>query len=95
MIILPGDQIDRMVEVMKAILRPGNMTVARIKEKYHLSSEEYEMIFDLTMPLIQCGNSSERWKIKYLELRNKIMERIRNEKKKTQLTEDIYKIIEN
>lgn len=95
MVILPGDQIDNMVEVMDTILKPGNKTVEDIKKKYHLTSAEYDMIFDLTMPLIRHGNSSEKWKSKYLELRDTIMERIRAEKPKSKLTSDIYGIIEN
>jgi len=65
MIVLPQDQIDRMVEIMDMLLKYPLMTVEDIKKRYKLSSEEYEMIFDLCMPLIRETNVKKYWTLKY------------------------------
>lgn len=45
--ILPADEIDYIVTVSDFILKFPNLSVGDIKKKFRLTSEEYEMIFDL------------------------------------------------
>lgn len=95
MIVLPGDQLDKMVDVIECILSPKGMNVAAIKKKFNLTSEEYEMIFDLAMPRIRHNNGNEFWKNNYLALRNQIYERLREEEYGNKLATDISAILQN
>lgn len=76
MIVLPQDQIDRMSEIMDDILRNTSevYTVKYFKKKYKLSSAEYDMIYDLTMPLIREINIKRYWRAKYSSLVRRIRE---------------------
>ena len=95
MIVLPGDQIDKMAEIMELILSPKGLTVADIKRKFKLTNEEYDMIFDLSMPRIRHNNGNEFWKNNYLALRNQIYERLRKEEYGDKLATDISRILQN
>ena len=80
MIVLPQDQIDKMKEIMDYILRYESLTsVASIKERFHLTSEEYDMLYDLCMPLIRETGVKKYWALKYksfvLELKRLIRSR--------------------
>ena len=69
MIIIPQDQIDTMVKVIDDITKhPSGKTVEWYKEHYELTSEEYEMIMDLTMPFIRCNGARSYWRERYREL---------------------------
>ena len=74
--VLPQHQIDNMVVIMDDILRhPGEcFTVGFFKKKYNLSDEEYNMIFDLTMPLIREINIKHYWQAKYSSLVRRVRE---------------------
>lgn len=74
MVVLEHDQIERMANIMDVILKYPGLTVGDIKKKYHLTSEEYDMIFDLTMPLIREMNVKRYWASKYRHLVTKIKE---------------------
>lgn len=95
MVVLPGDQINKMAEIMECILSPRGMSVADIKRKFKLTNEEYDMIFDLSMPRIRHNNGNEFWKNNYLALRNQIYERLRKEEYGDKLATDISRILQN
>lgn len=63
--ILPADEIDYIVTVSDFILKFPNLSVGDIKKKFRLTSEEYEMIFDLCMPRVRSGSSAAYWRTKY------------------------------
>ena len=52
--ILPADEIDYIITISEFILKFPNLSVGDIKKKFRLTSEEYEMIFDL------CGFKKEK-----------------------------------
>ena len=70
--ILTPDEIDRIVEVEDFILKFPSMSVRDIKKKFHLSSEEYDMIFELCMPRIRSGSAAMYWRTKYHMLTAKL-----------------------
>ena len=66
MIVLPQDEIDHLKELMDDLLKQQySMSVGDFKRRWKLSSEEYEMIYDLCMPLIREANVKKYWAIKY------------------------------
>lgn len=79
MTILKGVEIDRIVEVSDYIanLADYNVTVADIKEKFKLTNEEYDMIYDLTMPAIRRGNGERFYRFSYRNLEKEIDQIIR------------------
>lgn len=75
MIVLPQDQIDTMVKVLDVILRnelAGKLTVKDMKAKYNLTPEEYDMIYDLAMPLIRKQNEKGMWKTRASSFKNRV-----------------------
>ena len=80
---------------MDCILNPKGMNVAAIKRKYNLTGDEYEMIFDLTMPKIRHKNGNDFWKNNYLTLRTQIYERLRKEEYGNELATDISNILQD
>lgn len=64
MVVLPQDQIDKMVEIMDTILKNPRMTIGEIKTEFNLDSNEYEMIYSLCMPLIREANVKQYWAVK-------------------------------
>lgn len=72
MIILPDSQIEKMVAVSDFMLRRPSVTVADIRERFNLSRESYNMIFDLTMPLFRKQSSTSYWRTKYSMLKEAI-----------------------
>ena len=79
MTIIPQDQIDKMVEVMDVILKYPYMTVGDIKKRFNLTSQEYEMIYGLVMPLVREANVKKYWAIKYKYIERKLRELLANE----------------
>lgn len=71
--VLPQDQIDRLEVVMRYILNTQGTTVAEVKKKFHLTNEEYEMAFDLCMPLIQAKNGNSYWMNRYKGLEQQLI----------------------
>ena len=66
MVILPEEQIEKMTKVSDFLLKhPSNITVADIRRKFKLSRDEYNMIYDLTMPLFRKQSSTSYWRTKY------------------------------
>ena len=94
MTILSGIEQDKIIEVSDylANLTDYNVTVADIKEKFGLTNEEYNMIYDLTMPAIRRGNGERFYKFNYRNIEKEIDQLIRyitmNPKKKS--TEELF-----
>lgn len=63
--ILPADEIDYIVTVSDFILKFPNLSVGDIKKKFRLTTEEYDMIFELCMPRIRAGSAAAYWRTKY------------------------------
>lgn len=91
--ILPQTQIDEMNKIMDFILNHPGVPVEDIRNRFHITSEEYNMIFDLVMPSIRKGNRSGYWKTKYDRLYRDISDRIQIETQHTTLTDDIWYIL--
>lgn len=64
-IVLPQFQIDGMVEVMDYILQHPMATVGKIKNKFNLNEEEYQMIYDFCMPHERFRSNERYWITKY------------------------------
>lgn len=84
MVVLPQDQIDDMNKIMDYILANNsnpNVSVADIKKKYKLTGPEYDMIYDLCMPLIRNRNTNDSfWRKQYLRLRLRVSATVRRNK---------------
>lgn len=86
MIILPQDQIDTMVRIFDILLRnelAGKLTVTDIKEKYNLTAEEYNMIYDLAMPFIRKQNERSLWKSRASSFKNRVYSTLIGDKSAT------------
>jgi hypothetical protein len=71
--VLSQDDIDKIVPVISEILKPNpERSVAWIKERFGLTSEEYEMIFELAMPFIRDHTMQDYWASQYYRLLSKI-----------------------
>lgn len=72
--ILSGIEQDKIVEVSDylANLTDYNVTVADIKKKFGLTNEEYNMIYDLTMPAIRRGNGERFYRFCFRNLEKEI-----------------------
>lgn len=69
--VLPQLQIDKMKKIMDDLLKnPTGKTVADYKAQYKLTSEEYDMIYDLTLPIIRNENAKRYWYTKFLGLKS-------------------------
>ena len=94
MVVIDPDEIAVINDVMDYILKNPTKTVGSIKKQFHLTEEEYRMIFDLTMPRIRNDNAKSYWKTKYLMLRGQISEFVQNNKK-SKLAPELWSILEN
>ena len=75
MVILSEGEIARIISVIDAILSSNsNVSVAEIKKKYGLTSEEYNMIFELAMPFLRKACPGNAWRGKYQALRHRLWE---------------------
>lgn len=86
MIVLPQDQIDDMVKILDVILRnefAGKLTVEDMKAKYNLTPEEYDMIYDLAMPLIRKQNEKGLWKTRASSFKCRIYNTLIGDKSET------------
>lgn len=79
MTILSGVDQDKIIEVSDylANLTDYNVTVADIKKKFGLTNEEYNMIYELTMPAIRRGNGERFYKFCFRNLEKEIDQVIR------------------
>lgn len=86
MTILPQDQIDVMVQLFDVLLRnelAGKKTVGELKEKYNLTSEEFDMIYDLAMPFIRKQNERSMWKTRASSFKNRVYNTLIGDKSET------------
>lgn len=85
--VLPQDEIDGIVEVMEHILKSDGsdkITVGGIKQHYQLTELQYQMIYDLCMPLIRKKHDKEEgWRGTYLALKSRIYAALRKDKNET------------
>ncbi len=77
MTVLSNEQVAEMTQVMDEILKNHNTSVDEIKNKYSLTDDEYNMIFDLCMPNIRSNTWEAFWKQAYGSLRKEIRKVIR------------------
>lgn len=79
MTILSGVDQDKIIEVSDylANLADYNVTVADIKKKFGLTNEEYNMIYDLTMPAIRRSNGEKFYKFCFRNIEKEIDQVIR------------------
>ncbi len=64
MTILPQEQVETMVKVMDDILKYPGISIGTLRKRYNLTMEEYDMIFELCMPLIREINAKKYWAVK-------------------------------
>lgn len=84
MIVLPQDQIDKMKEIMDYLFKYQALTtVGEVKKRFGLTSEEYDMIYDLCMPLIRESGVKKYWAIKYQSFVQELKRLIKNRKNLT------------
>lgn len=72
MTVLEQDEVEQLCEVMNYILKCTNTTVDKVKEKFHLEDDEYNMIMDISMPFLREANSKKYWYAKHHSLIRKI-----------------------
>lgn len=86
--ILSQEEIDQIVVISDFILRHPSITVADIRRRFRLTTEEYNMIFDICMPRVRAGSAALYWKTKYNMITtrlDKILEGINNNKLKDEI----------
>ena len=88
MVVLPQDQIDAMVEIMECILKTdgsSRVTVGDIKRKYKITEDEYQMIYDLCMPILRKKNTGDdnAWRTGYLSLKQRLYAMLRHDRSET------------
>ena len=94
MTVLSRDEIDSIVDVIDFIIVHGSVSVRDVKRRFGLTSEEYEMIMDLSMPFIRSTSGQRFWNVAYLTLRSKV-ERLYEKYKNSQSCITITKEIED
>lgn len=79
MTILSGVDQDKIIEVIDylANLNDYKVTVADVKEKFGLTNDEYNMIYELSMPAIRRGNGEQFYKFCFRNLEKEIDQVIR------------------
>ena len=85
MTVLEQDEVKQLCEVMNYILKTTNTTVEKVKKKFNLEDDEYNMIMDISMPFLREANSKKYWYAKHHSLIRKIsdlgsMKKLSNEK---------------
>lgn len=93
-VVLSEKQVEFMVKVMDYILSHPTKSVAEIKAIFGLSTEQYNMIYDLAMPRERHRNLAGYYKSKYTYIYDHLAELIRAEKKHTKLTDSIWEILQ-
>lgn len=86
--ILSEDEITQIVTVSDYILKHPSITVADIRRRFRLTTEEYNMIFDICMPRVRAGSAALYWKTKYNMVTtrlDKILEGVTNNKLKDEI----------
>lgn len=72
MTVLDQEEIDHIVIIQDYIMKHENQkSVADIRKKYHLTREEYDMIFDLCMPKFR-NNLADKYRAMFFSLKSKV-----------------------
>lgn len=71
----------------------GNKTVGNIRKELGLTREEYDELYDLSMPAIRCINEGRFWKNAYRGLEVGIMNAIAGKKSIGDKLDEVGKII--
>lgn len=74
MTILQNNEIEKLCNVMDYILTNTKATVEKVERKFHLESDEYNMIMDISMPFLREANAKKYWYAKYYSIVRKISE---------------------
>ena len=74
MTILPLDECRKINEIVDYIVMHRATTVAKVKEKFGLTNEEYDMISELMMPAIRYQNKAYRLEYGIRELMHKLID---------------------
>lgn len=94
MTVIAQDEIERIVPIIDELCTNGySHPVSYYKEKYHLSNDEYSMIFDLTMPFIRLRNEALFWRNRYAMMRNHIYHIMPKPEEETDITKKIRRIL--
>ena len=72
LIILPKEQIEKMVRAIEFLLAHQGVVVADFRRKFRLTKEAYNMIFDFAMPFYRKQSNTGYWKAKYSMQRDAI-----------------------
>ena len=78
--------IDEIVGIMDTILKTQstNHSVLKIRQKHKLTSEQYNMVYDLCMPMIRkMGSSDSYWKARYGRFKMRIVAALRQDRSET------------
>ena len=97
MVILSADQTDRMVKVMDYIFKHSSdyrISVYQIRNKFHLTQDEYNMIFDLCMPFLRHDSIVSYWRIRYKFVINNLKRLLASDVKLKDYKEALESIIE-
>lgn len=79
MTVIPQDELEKIIPIIDELCATKyGHPVSYYKNKYHLSDEEYSMIFDLTMPFIRLHNEVIFWRNRYAMMRNHIFQAMDN-----------------
>lgn len=79
MTVIAYDEVEQIVPIIDELCTNGySHPVSYYKEKYHLSNDEYSMIFDLAMPFIRLRNEALFWRNRYAMMRNHIFQAMDN-----------------
>ena len=79
----PQDEIDGISKVMEYILahQGQSITVGSVRKKFGLTREQYDMIYDLCLPLIRrWTNNDGYWKARYRRFKLRITTALRGDK---------------
>lgn len=74
MTVLNKDETDKINEVVDYIILNYQTSVGEVKQKYHLTKAEYDMISELMMPAIRWYNEARRLKAENNTLKTGIAE---------------------
>ena len=90
--ILPQEDVEKIVMAADYIMAHQSMAVGVIKKNLDLTTEEYDMIFELCMPRIRAGSAAAYWRTKHHMLASRI-KRIVDQADSCVLKRDILKAL--
>lgn len=78
--IIPGDQLDQITLIMDDILANQGRSVKYFKDKYNLSMEEYDMIYELCMPKVRKKLPGDYYRVQYCDLVKSLREKAKGDR---------------